>query len=98
MVVSNEPGYYQAGEYGIRIENLVYVIGDKQRSTRERAFLKFENLTLCPIGTRLIDARLLTHEEIRYFNAYHARVRRELTRFLTKPEAAWLRKATRPIG
>jgi len=98
MVVSNEPGYYQAGEYGMRIENLVYVTRDKEHSTRERAFLKFENLTLCPIGTKLIDARLLTRAEIRYFNAYHARVRKVLTRFLTKPEAAWLKKVTRPIG
>jgi len=71
---------------------------DKEHSTRERAFLKFENLTLCPIGTKLIDARLLTRAEIRYFNAYHARVRKVLTRFLTKPEAAWLKKVTRPIG
>ncbi|MCX6600709.1 MAG: aminopeptidase P family protein [bacterium] len=98
MVLSNEPGYYQAGEYGIRIENLVYVTRDKEHSTRERIFLKFENLTLCPIETRPIDTRLLTREELRYFNAYHVRVRRELTRFLTKPEAAWLKKATRPIG
>jgi Xaa-Pro aminopeptidase len=98
MVLSNEPGYYQAGEYGVRIENLVYVTPDRERSTRERAFLKFENLTLCPIATRPIDARLLARDEVRYFNAYHARVRKTLTRFLTKPEAAWLRKATRPIG
>jgi Xaa-Pro aminopeptidase len=97
MVLSNEPGYYQAGEYGMRIENLVYVTRDREHSTRERTFLKFENLTLCPIAARPIDARLLTREEIRYFNAYHARVRKTLTRFLTKPEAAWLKKATRSI-
>jgi Xaa-Pro aminopeptidase len=98
MVLSNEPGYYESGRFGIRIENLVCVVPDPEHSTRERAFLKFENLTLCPIETRPIDTRLLTREEIRYFNAYHTRVRRALRRFLTKPEAAWLRKATRPIG
>jgi Xaa-Pro aminopeptidase len=98
MVISNEPGYYQAGEYGIRIENLVYVTRDKEHSTRERAFLKFENLTLCPISTRPIDTRLLTKAEIRYFNAYHARVRKTLSRFLTKPEATWLAKATKAIS
>jgi Xaa-Pro aminopeptidase len=98
MVLSNEPGYYRAGEYGIRIENLVYVIPDKEHTTQERAFLKFENLTLCPIETRPIDTRLLTPKEIRYLNAYHGRVRQTLTPFLTKPEAAWLRKATRAIG
>ena len=98
MVLSNEPGYYEPGEYGIRIENLVYVTRDKEHSSRERAFLTFENLTLCPIETRLIDPRLLTREEIRYLNVYHARVRKTLSRFLTKPEAAWLKKATRPIG
>ncbi|RPH95524.1 aminopeptidase P family protein [candidate division KSB1 bacterium] len=97
MVISNEPGYYKAGEYGIRIENLVYITKDAERSNRDKTFLKFENLTLCPIETRLIDTRLLTKEEIRYFNAYHAKVRRTLTRFLDKKEAAWLAKATRPI-
>ncbi|RPH92147.1 M24 family metallopeptidase, partial [candidate division KSB1 bacterium] len=97
MVISNEPGYYKAGEYGIRIENLVYITKDAERSNRDKTFLKFENLTLCPIETRLIDTRLLTKEEIRYFNAYHAKVRRTLTRFLDKKEAAWLAKAARPI-
>lgn len=97
MVVSNEPGFYRAGEYGIRIENLVYVTVDKTRTTAERTFLRFENLTMCPIETRLVDPRLLTASEIKYLNAYHANVRKSLSRFLTRPESIWLAKATRPI-
>ncbi|MBU0507620.1 aminopeptidase P family protein [bacterium] len=97
MICSNEPGFYKAGEYGIRIENLVYIVPDKERSQKGRKFLAFENLTLCPIDRNLIDTKLLTPAELRYLNSYHSRVRRTLTRFLSRKEAAWLAKATRPI-
>jgi Xaa-Pro aminopeptidase len=97
MVVSNEPGYYEAGKYGIRTENMIYVVKDKNNSRNGKTFLTFENLTMCPIDTRLINPRLLTPEELRYLNSYHAQVRKTLTRFLGKEEAAWLAKATRPI-
>jgi Xaa-Pro aminopeptidase len=97
MVCSNEPGYYKAGEYGIRIENLVHVVKDKERSLNGRTFLTFDNLTLCPIDLKLVDVRLMTPTEIHYLNNYHARVRKTLTRFLDKKEAAWLRIATRPV-
>jgi Xaa-Pro aminopeptidase len=97
MIISNEPGYYKAGEYGIRTENLVVVVPDTSRPKGEKVFLTFANLTLCPIDLRLVNARLLTREEVRYLNAYHQRVRRTLSRFLNKEEAAWLVKATRPI-
>ena len=97
MISSNEPGYYKPGEYGIRIENLVYVVRDKARSQNGREFLTFENLTLCPIDRLLIVPRLLTSVELRYLNTYHARVRRTLARFMNKKEAVWLTKATRPL-
>ncbi|HEY3294551.1 MAG TPA: aminopeptidase P family protein [bacterium] len=97
MVISNEPGYYAAGEYGIRTENLIYVVQDKENSRDGKVFLTFENLTLCPIDTRLINPKLLSPEELRYLNAYHAQVKKVLTPLLDKKEAAWLSKATRPI-
>ena len=97
MIISNEPGYYQAGEYGMRTENLVVVVPDKSRPKGGRVFLTFENLTFCPIDLRLVNPRRLAREEIRYLNAYHQRVRRMLSGFLNKEEAAWLAKATRPI-
>lgn len=97
MISSNEPGYYRAGEYGIRIENLVYVVRDNVRSQSGKEFLTFENLTLGPIDVRLIESSLLTRGELRYLNAYHTRVRKTLSRFLNKKEAAWLAKATRPL-
>ncbi|MBK6909808.1 MAG: aminopeptidase P family protein [bacterium] len=93
MVLSNEPGYYKDGEYGIRIENLVYVAEDKVRP----GFLKFENLTLCPIDTRLIEVKYLTEAERKYLNDYHARVRKTLGSKLRGPAKAWLLKMTRAI-
>jgi Xaa-Pro aminopeptidase len=97
MVLSNEPGYYKPGRYGFRIENLVYVIEDKQHSNGTGTFYCFESLTMCPIETKLISKSLLAAEELRYLNAYHAKVRKTLTPFLEKAEAAWLARATRPI-
>jgi Xaa-Pro aminopeptidase len=97
MIVSNEPGFYEAGSHGIRTENLVYVCKDPVHSVSGRVFLTFENLTLCPIDSRMIDSRLFTPQELRYLNAYHAQVKKTLTPYLDKKEAAWLSKATRPI-
>jgi Xaa-Pro aminopeptidase len=97
MIVSNEPGYYEAGSHGIRTENLVYVSKDRDHSVKERVFYKFENLTLCPIDTSLINSGLFTPDELKYFNHYHAEVRRVLSPYLDEKEAKWLRKATRPI-
>lgn len=93
MVLSNEPGYYREGEYGIRIENLVYVTVDKDRP----GFYKFENLTFCPIDLRLIDAKLLTAGERKYINDYHARVRKVLGSKIKGKAAIWLRKMTQAI-
>jgi Xaa-Pro aminopeptidase len=97
MILSIEPGYYKEGEYGLRLENLVLVVKDTVRSTETSPFYTFETLTLCPIELRLAKKELLTEDEVSWLNAYHRRVRRELTPLLEKDEAAWLKKATRPI-
>jgi Xaa-Pro aminopeptidase len=74
MILSNEPGYYKAGEYGIRIENLVLVTG-RTIAGAEGAYLGFDNLTFVPIDRSLVDVDLLSAEERGWFDAYHAQVR-----------------------
>ncbi len=96
MIVSNEPGYYKTGAYGIRIENLVTVIEDA-RPGDERPMLAFETLTLAPIDRNLVEKSLLTSAEIAWLDAYHARVRETLTPLVDKKTAAWLAKVTAPI-
>ncbi len=98
MIVSNEPGYYKTGAYGIRIENLVAVREAKDLGVDERKFLEFETITLAPIDRNLVDATLLDDAETAWLDAYHARVRETLTPFMGTDEAAWLRAATAPIG
>jgi Xaa-Pro aminopeptidase len=90
MVVSNEPGYYQEGAYGIRIENLVYVTEDPDRE----GFLRFSNLTLCPIDRSLIEVELLTPAERGYLNHYHATVRDALHPLVDARAREWLDRAT----
>lgn len=97
MVVSNEPGYYREGAFGIRIENLVAVTPPDIPKGGERAMLGFETLTLAPIDRRLIDVSLLTTSEIAWLNAYHARVAREVTPLISQKAAAWLAGVTRPL-
>ncbi len=97
MITSNEPGFYKVGAYGIRTENLVYVVEDKKKSKGGTTFHKFEILTLCPIDIKLVDKKLMSSEEIDYLNKYHVRVRKTLTPFLSSAEAGWLTRATRPI-
>lgn len=92
MIVSDEPGYYEAGAYGIRIENLVLVI-----EAAKEGYLEFETLTLAPIDTRLIDLGLLTAAERDWLNAYHARVLREIGPLVEGTVRDWLANATRPI-
>ncbi len=96
-VLSNEPGYYHEGKYGIRIENLVEVVKDDQLSRGSRTFLRFAELTLCPIDTRLVEPKLLDPADRRWLNAYHKRVRETLSRYLDKAETRWLHKATRAV-
>ena len=98
MVLSNEPGYYKTGAYGIRIENLVAVTAVPAPAEGERKLLGFETLTLAPIDLRLVRTSLLGAEELAWLDSYHARVREELTPLVDKPTAGWLREATRAVG
>jgi len=98
MVVSNEPGYYKTGAYGIRIENLVTVTTVDAPAGAEKALLGFETLTLAPIDRALVDNSLMTADEITWLDAYHARVAKTLTPLLDDATAAWLKKATAPLG
>lgn len=78
MILSNEPGYYRPGEFGIRIENLIYVREAEAIDGGDQPMLSFETLTWCPIDWRLIVVSLLTDEELQWLNAYHATVREKL--------------------
>ncbi len=98
MIVSNEPGYYKTGAYGIRIENLVTVIALPRMPEADRDMLGFETLTLAPIDANLVDPALLSAEEIAWLDADHARVRDRLTPHLDADTARWLDQATRPAG
>ncbi len=97
MIISNEPGYYNEGRYGIRIENLVLVRAPKDIENGDRPMLSFETLTLAPIDRNLIDVKLLTASERQWLNAYHARVMREIGPQLVGDERAWLRAACAKI-
>lgn len=98
MIVSNEPGYYKTGAFGIRIENLVLVTPAAELPGGERAMLGFETLTLAPYDRRLIAAALLTADEIAWIDGYHARVRETLTPLVDAATAAWLAAATAPLA
>jgi Xaa-Pro aminopeptidase len=97
MILSNEPGYYKTGAYGIRIENLVLVTEAPTVAGAEKPLNAFETLTLAPIDRRLIEPALLTAAEIEWLNSYHARVRDALLPLADAPTQAWLRGATMPI-
>ncbi len=95
-ILSNEPGYYKAGEFGIRIENLVLVT--KLAENEHGVFLGFEDLTLCPYDRRLVDEALLSDGEKAQINAYHARVLDTLAPHLDGPELAWLEAVCEPMA
>ncbi|MBU4530929.1 MAG: aminopeptidase P family protein [Hoeflea sp.] len=98
MILSNEPGYYRDGAFGIRIENLVTVHEPRAIAGGDKPMLGFETLTLCPIDTRLIVRDLLDAGETAWLNAYHARVRAELSPLLAAdPALAWLEAATEAL-
>jgi Xaa-Pro aminopeptidase len=97
MIVSNEPGYYKTGAYGIRIENLVCVTALDIEGA-EWPMLGFETLTRAPIDLALVDTALLTPPEIEWLNAYHADVAETLVPLVDEDTAAWLEGATRPVG
>ena len=94
MIVSNEPGYYQAGEFGIRTENLLVVRESDGIGDNQRRFLEFETITLAPIDRRLIEVALLTEAERVWLNDYHARVAATVSLLLDPATQAWLDLAT----
>ena len=96
MILSNEPGYYKAGEYGIRIENLVLVVA-LESGEDERPFYGFETLSHTPIDRALIDTTLLTADERAWLNAYHARTLEIVAPQLEGAAQAWLQEACAPI-
>jgi Xaa-Pro aminopeptidase len=97
MIVSNEPGYYKEGAYGIRIENLQFVTEPAAIPGGERPMMAFETLTVAPIDRRLIAAEMLTAEERAQVDAYHARVR-DMVGPQVEPEVrAWLEDVTAPL-
>jgi Xaa-Pro aminopeptidase len=96
MIVSDEPGYYKTGAYGIRIENLVVVTSLEPRGG-ERDLLGFETLTLAPIDRALVEPSLLDPAELAWLDAYHARVRTEIVPLVDAPTQRWLAAATQPI-
>jgi Xaa-Pro aminopeptidase len=98
MILSNEPGLYREGQYGIRLENLVVVTPPASIKGGDREMMGFETLTLVPFDRRLIDPSLLTRDELSWLNAYHAEVRRRIGPLLKGRDKAWLRQATAPIG
>ncbi len=98
MIISNEPGYYKPGGYGIRIETLVVVGQPEVPKGGERAMMGFETLTLAPIDRRLIVTTLMTTEEIGWLDRYHARVRKEIGPQLTGDDKGWLVEATKPLA
>lgn len=96
MIISNEPGYYKAGAYGIRIESLV-VVTPCSIAGAEQEMMAFETVTLCPIDRNAIEPALLTAEEKSWLNRYHAEVATQLLPLLPAAEADWLKAATAPL-
>lgn len=96
MIVSNEPGYYLDGAYGIRIENLI--LCTQSMKNQQGNFLQFETLTLYPLDTQLIDLNLLTSEEISWVNKYHHQVYEELAPRLDDAARNWLQEKCQSIG
>jgi Xaa-Pro aminopeptidase len=97
MILSNEPGYYKTGAYGIRIENLVLVTAAPAPSGAEKPLNAFETLTFAPIDRRLIDTSMLTANERVWIDNYHARVAEVLGPTLDAKTQTWLAAATRPL-
>lgn len=96
MTITNEPGIYKAGKYGIRTENTMLVV--PSRETKFGVFYKFEPLTLCPIDQEAILPEMLTTEEKAWLNQYHKNVYEALSPMLSEAEKQWLRNATLPLS
>jgi Xaa-Pro aminopeptidase len=95
MTVTNEPGIYRAGSHGVRIENMMLIIPDKE--TDFGTYYQFEILTLCPIDTRPIVREMMTPDELQWLNAYHQQVYDALAPHLDEEEKAWLKEKTKEI-
>ncbi|WP_319519433.1 aminopeptidase P family protein [uncultured Martelella sp.] len=99
MILSNEPGYYRPGAFGIRIENLLLVKAAEQVEGGEIPMLSFETLTWCPIDRRLVMPELLTEEERDWLDGYHAQTREKLMPLVSdEGERTWLEQATKPLS
>ncbi|MFJ5369569.1 aminopeptidase P family protein [Bosea sp. CER48] len=96
MILSNEPGYYKQGEYGIRIENLI-VVEERQIPGAERTIYGFETITWCPYERALIDKNMLDDGEIAWIDGYHAKVWEKLSPLVTGEAKGWLEAACRPL-
>lgn len=97
MVVSNEPGFYRPGHYGIRCENLLLVRHWRDASATECAWLEFETLTLVPFDRRLLDFALLTDDECDWLDRYHQKVYTAVAENVSEKQRLWLRSATEPL-
>lgn len=95
MTITNEPGIYLPGRFGVRIENTMLIVPAFESEFGR--YLKLEPLTLCPIDKRPIDSSMLTNDELLWLNDYHQRVYEQLSPLLTKEEKDWLRHATSPL-
>ncbi|KAG9440931.1 hypothetical protein H6P81_021096 [Aristolochia fimbriata] len=98
MTVTDEPGYYEDGNFGIRLENVLIV---KEAKTKfnfgDKGYLAFENITWAPYQAKLMNVTLLSPEELEWVNAYHSKCREVLAPFLNEQEMSWLKKATEPF-
>lgn len=97
MILSNEPGYYKTGEFGIRIENLIVVTPPAPVAGGEREMMTFETITLTPINLDLVDVSLLSESEREWLNTYHAKVRETLAPLLPEHIKGWFENATRAV-
>ena len=95
MVTTNEPGYYEPGKFGIRIENCLLTV--KAGENKSGSFLKFETLTLFPIDTALIEQSIMTKAELRWINDYHQKVLERVSPHLSEDEVAWMKNKCKAI-
>lgn len=98
MLISNEPGYYKSGEYGIRIENLVYVRETGEVNSNDKPMLEFETVSFAPIDRRLINPGILNEDELGWLNRYHQKTYDVLKEHLDEDVREWLKEQTAPIG
>ncbi|XP_042507882.1 aminopeptidase P1 isoform X2 [Macadamia integrifolia] len=99
MTVTDEPGYYEDGNFGIRLENVLIVKeADTKFNFGDKGYLAFEHITWAPYQKKLMDLQLLAPEETEWVNRYHSRCREVLEPYLDESEMAWLKKATEPLS